>query len=277
MAFQQVNPALLMRGTYSVVTIFKNAAQRTGKPWWNVMLADGGKLPCFVYSAISGLIAQNEDRRDYNPAIMVEFYIDPRQTGAVIVPKPAIPPASTILPPPPPAAGPTIAQDATAAGGQVIYGPPAQAPVQTPAYPGTAAPAAPAQQYRVQPPPAQTAAAPPATQAPVQPLPAQQPPAQRPQAETARQPLLPGEPAMTKGEEVKRREAMEFLRNEQIARMNGLTQVVSVINASAFSGGERLNQIVHPANLQKAALLTRYILTGKIEGAEPVAGEDAPF
>jgi hypothetical protein len=273
MAYPQTQPALLMKGTYSVVTIFKNAAQRTGKPWWNIMLADGGKLPCFVYSAISGLIGQAEDRRDYNPPIMVEFYIDPRTTGAVIVPKPAVPPASTVIPPPPPAAPAPggLAADAAACGSQVVYGqPPAQV------YPGTAGPAAVAPQYRVQTPPVQAAAAPPATQAPVQQPPAQQPQTQQPQAEAAMRPL-PGEPAMTKGEEVKRREAMEFLRNEQIARMNGLTQIVSAINASAFSGNERLNQIVHPANLQKAALLTRYILTGEIEGAETVAGEDAPF
>jgi len=256
MAYSQTNSALLMKGTYNVITIFRNAVKRDGtpcKPYWNVMLADGGKMYCPSYQALAALIGPAEDRRDYNPPVMVEFYVEPTPTGAKIVPKPAMPPASTILPPPP-TPGPTIDQ---AAGGAVVYGPSPTPVGPSQVYPGTAAPPRQAQPVPVAQPPIQ------------------QPPVQQPDVTPVQK--LPGEPAMTRGEEVKRREAMELMKSQQIARMNALTQLASLLNASALSFQERWDRLDATQTLEKCNILVHYILSGETSLPEGPEDDEAPI
>jgi len=122
-------------GNYAISAIYYNTMKADGtpakRPWYNVVLSDGGKFPCFTHKAISHLIGPQEQNRQFNPPVMAELYIEarPLPSGPIIVPKPPVSQAPALVAP---------GQPVQVAAPAPVYTPPA--PAATVVQPGQVVP-----------------------------------------------------------------------------------------------------------------------------------------
>lgn len=225
--------SIVTKGNYNIKAVYFNTMKRDGtpakRPWWSVLLSDGGKFPSWDYQAVSHLIGQQETQRLYDPPVLAELLIEARgekEGGPRVVRQPqpvAVPamvaPGQPAVQPAPVTSAPRPAQ---VAGGQTIrYNPsfflelgddPLKGPDVVRGQPGGAV-----QQDNIKPatevkPPVKTGDTPP--------------------------------PASDlKEREFAFRQATEILKARQIPRMSAWNRVIDVLNTSASNLDERLARI----------------------------------